>query len=144
MAEQQLKHHEDCTDLCHKDCFWYQRPLPKPESVDPGVEVRDSRVHGKGVFATKWWKPGDLIGIYEGVITVDSNDPHVIWLQDEEERYFGILATGVMGYLNCCSESGLNNAILAQNSPCIYARMNILPGEEIFISYDFEEEDEDE
>ena len=140
-----MKHHELCTDLCHKDCLWYRRPLPKPEPVkDPGVEIRDSSVHGKGVFATRWWKPGELIGIYEGVLVTDSSDPHVLWLQDEEERFFGILATGIMGYLNCCSESGTNNAILAENSPFIYCRMNILPGEEIFISYDFEEEDEDE
>jgi hypothetical protein len=34
--------------------------------------------------------------------------------------------------------------MLGENSPYIHARMNILPGEEIFISYDFDEEDEDE
>jgi hypothetical protein len=119
--------------------------LPKPEPVkDPGVEIRDSSVHGKGVFATRWFKPGELIGIYEGTLVTDSNDPHVLWLQDEEERFFGIMSTGAMGYLNCCAEPGTNNAILAENSPFIYARMNILPGEEIYISYDFEEEDEEE
>jgi hypothetical protein len=139
-----VSHHKLCTDQCHKDCWWYHRPLPKPEPVkDPGVEVRDSPIHGKGVFSTKWWKPGELIGIYEGVLVTDSNDPHVLWLQDEEERYFGIMATGPMGYLNC-SKPDQNNALLCENSPFIYARRNILPGDEILISYEFAEEDDDE
>jgi hypothetical protein len=110
------------------------RKLPKPEPKDPGVEIKDSPIHGKGVFATRWWRPGELIGIYEGTLTVDSDDPHVLWLQDEEERYFGILATGAMGYLNH-AEDDEHNAVLATNSPFVYARKNILPGEEIFISY---------
>jgi hypothetical protein len=109
---------------------------------DPGVEIRDSAIHGKGVFATRWWKPGELIGIYEGTIVTDSDDPHVLWLQDEEERFFGILASGAMGYLNH-SDTGNHNALLADNSPFVYCRMNILPGEEILISYDFQDEDEE-
>jgi hypothetical protein len=119
--------------------------LPKPEPVrDPGVEIRDSPVHGKGVFATRWFKPGELIGIYEGTLVVDSSDPHVLWLEDEEGRYFGILASGAMGYLNCCASEGSNNAVLSANSPFIYARMNILPGDEIFISYNYEVDDDEE
>ena len=143
MADQ--KHLDGCTDVCVKGCYWYIRPLPKPLAVtDPGVEVRESPVHGKGVFATRWFKPGELIGVYEGTLVTDSSDPHVLWLQDEQELFYGILATGAMGYLNCCAELGSNNAQLGENSPYVHARMNILPGEEIFISYDYEEDDEDE
>jgi len=141
-----VAHHKDCTDRCHKDCSWYNRPLPKPEPLvdpDPGVEIKDSPIHGKGVFATQWWKPGELIGVYKGTIVTDSDDPHILWLQDEEERYFGILATGAMGYLNH-SDNGHHNASLAENSPYVYARMNILPGEEILINYDFEDDEDDE
>jgi hypothetical protein len=126
-------HHKKCKgDECHTDCFWYRPSLPKPETKDPGVEIKSSPTHGKGVFATRWWKPGELIGIYEGTLVTDSADPHVLWLQDDEERYFGIMATGDMGFLNHKED---NNAVLAANSPFIYARKNILPGEEIFISY---------
>jgi hypothetical protein len=124
------------------------RPLPKPDilvDLDPGVEVKDSPIHGKGVFATRWFKPGELIGTYRGSIVVDSSDVHILWLQDEEERFFGIMPSGAMGFLNCCSEFDTNNAILAENSIFIYCRRNILPGEEILISYEFEgDEDEDE
>ncbi len=141
-----MSHHKLCTDRCHPDCDWYKRPLPKPEPPlkDPGVEIRESPVHGKGVFATRWWKPGELIGVYEGTIVTDSDDPHVLWLEDEAGVYFGILSSGAMGYLNCCAEAGSNNAILAENSPFVYARANILPGEEILVSYGMDEDEEEE
>ena len=134
-----LTHHPECNDVTRwqPDCSWAgERRLPKPDppETDPGFEVRESKVHGQGVFATRWWKPGDLVGLYEGYIVVDSEHPHVVWLQDEEERYFGIMGTGPLSYLNH-ADDGDHNAILASNSPFIYARKNILPGEEMFIDY---------
>lgn len=106
--------------------------------------VDDSQIHGTGLFALENVRPGELIGFMEGEIVVEEKDNmHVLWLEDEEGRWFGIKGTGCMRYLNHSEEP---NAILATNSPYIYCARPIEPHEEITISYgddmDFDEKEE--
>ena len=112
------------------------------------VEIKDSPVHGKGVFAKEKANPGELIGIYEGTIIHedwDEDDPHVLWLRDDEGRFFGIKGTGTCRFMNHDGDDP--NAVLGANSVYIFCARPIKVGEEIFISYgddiDFDEEEEE-
>ena len=46
------------------------------------VEVRQSRIHGKGIFARKRLREGQRIGRFEGETTT-RNGTYVLWLIDE-------------------------------------------------------------
>ncbi len=96
-------------------------------------EIKDSPVHGKGLYALKHFAPGALIGVYEGrLVLEESPDGYVLWMEDGEGRWFGILGDGPMKFIN---HSDSPNAILGSNSPFIYCARPIHPGDEIFISY---------
>jgi len=114
------------------------------------VEIKDSPIHGKGVFAKEDANPGELVGVYEGPIVWKSEDmnddnPYVLWLEDEAGRWYGINGTGEMRHLNHEEENP--NALLATNSPYIYVARPIKAGDEITIFYseetDFEDDGDD-
>jgi SET domain-containing protein len=105
------------------------------------VVIKDSPIHGKGVFAASAVAPGELIGLYEGTITNEKmDDPYILWLEDNEGRYFGVLGTGDLKYLN---HSEKPNALVGVNSPYVFCARPISAGDEITISYgdDYFEED---
>ncbi len=111
------------------------------------VEIKDSPIAGKGVFAKQDVNPGELIGVYEGKLVWKSEDmenPYVLWLEDDAGRFFGIDAQNNMRYLN--HEGETPNAVLSANSPFIYCARPIETGEEITVSYsedtDFDEDEE--
>ena len=112
------------------------------------VEIKDSPIEGKGVFAKQDVDPGELIGVYEGPLvwkSDDMEDPYVLWLADEAGRWYGINAQNDMRYLN--HEGEFPNAVLTENGPYIYCARPIKKGEEITISYsddtDFDEDEEE-
>ena len=47
------------------------------------IEVRESPIHGKGVFARRRLRPGQWIGRFEGDETTE-NGTYVLWLIDED------------------------------------------------------------
>ena len=70
----------------------------KESSLDhPLVYVKDSAIHGKGLFARKSIKAGELIGEIEGT-PVNMDGPYVLWL-DEEMRE-AIEVENVFKYIN--------------------------------------------
>lgn len=62
----------------------------------PLVYVKDSDIHGKGLFAKKKIKSGAIIGELKGKPT-KKDGPHVLWLDDDKS---GFKVQGVFKYIN--------------------------------------------
>ena len=62
-------------------------------------KVRPSRIHGRGLFAARPIKRGDLVGFYEGRETTQNGD-HVLWVQMEDGSELGIEGENELRYLN--------------------------------------------
>lgn len=93
------------------------------------VEVRDSGIHGKGVFAKAPIKEGEYIGFYSGK-PAKRNGTYVLWVTDEEGNEFGVNGTSRLKYLN---HSDNPNAGFDLQE--LYAERDINPGEEITFHY---------
>lgn len=50
------------------------------------VEVRDSDIHGKGLFAKIAIKKDTVVGVLEGKV-VKSDGPHVLWMNDGKDLF---------------------------------------------------------
>jgi uncharacterized protein len=93
------------------------------------VEVKDSPIHGKGLFAKRRLRRNELVGIYEGVPT-DTDDTYVLWFENEEGKLVGIDGRNELRFSN---HSRNANAILYGDE--LYALQTIEPGTEIKIDY---------
>lgn len=118
------------------------------------VEVRSSPIHGKGLFALEPIGTGELIGMYDGRIVpanydeVDEGYGYVLWMEDKNGVFFGILGDGDTRYMNHQPDplwpgGGGANAVLSEGGPYIHAKRSIKAGEEITADYlsDGDEED---
>ncbi len=106
------------------------RRFPRIRASILRVETRRSPIHGIGVFATKEFKPGDVIGRFHGkvvehngqycVFSPNKNDPRQKWAE----------LTGRFKFLNhsCQPKAELQDDVLVALQP-------ILRGDEITISY---------
>ena len=101
------------------------------------VAVRRSPVHGKGLFARRQVAEGQYIGSYEGPMT-ERDGTHVLWIEGDDEKIRGIDGRNALRYLNHDDEP---NAAFDGNR--LFALRRIRPGEEIFIDYDHDWDDED-
>jgi len=63
----------------------------------PLVYVKDSVIHGKGLFARQAIKAGDVIGEIEGK-PVSDNGPYVLWLDEEMRK--AIEVENLFKYIN--------------------------------------------
>jgi len=100
------------------------------------VEVRDSAIHGKGLFAARRIRKGEHIGQIEGRLTT-TDGPHVLWLTDE----LGIEVLNDLRYINHADSP---NAAYFDDGE-VAALRAIQPGEEITHHYgepDFDELDD--
>lgn len=68
---------------------------PRRADAVPGTEVRTSSIHGRGLFAARAFRRGDVIGVFEGVRTRRAG-PHVLWLDERE----GVRGTNDLRYVN--------------------------------------------
>ena len=93
------------------------------------VEVRESPIHGKGVYAIKKIKAGQKIGTYHGDST-DEDDTYVLWVTDENGKEYGVDGTTDLKFLN---HSGEPNAEFDGDE--LYALRAIKPDEEITFHY---------
>jgi SET domain-containing protein len=93
------------------------------------IEVRDSPIHGKGLFAKRRLRRDELVGIYEGVPT-EENDTYVLWFENEDGQLVGIDGRNELRFSN---HSRNANAILYGDE--LYALQDIEPGMEIKIDY---------
>ncbi len=97
--------------------------------MKPRIEVRDSPIHGKGVFATRRVRRNTLLGVYTGERT-NENDTYVLWVEDEDGNVFGIDGQNELRFLN---HSRNANAIFYGDE--LFALRDIAPGTEITFDY---------
>ena len=93
------------------------------------VVVRNSPIHGEGVFAARRIRAGAYVGTFEGDRTT-RDGLHVLWVLGEDGRYRGIRGRNELRYLN--HSSGANAELRGAD---LYALRNIQPGREITLDY---------
>lgn len=93
------------------------------------IEVRESRIHGKGIFARKRLREGQRIGRFEGDTTM-RNGIYVLWLLGEDGSEIGIRGRNVLRFLNHGKPA---NAEFLDDE--LYILRNVQPGSEVLIDY---------
>jgi hypothetical protein len=117
------------------------RPLKPMFSLSP-VEFRQSRIAGRGVFARRPFKSGDLVVAYAPrQRRVDVKDPAATAASEtkltllSEQRFVIIPDTSVPGGWLCNHSCNPNAAIFSDGPGRIEAIRPIAPGEEVTIFY---------
>jgi len=108
------------------------------------IEVRESAVHGRGVYATHFIRKGTRIIEYTGqrvsweAAPDDENDPHTFnfGLENGEVINPEIGGNDARCINHCCDPNC--EAIEEDNRIFIYAMCDIEPGEELFYDYAME------
>lgn len=93
------------------------------------LEVRESGIHGRGVYAIEPIGKGLLIGIYHGEMT-EEDDTYVLWITDENGDEYGVNGTTDLKFLNHSHEP---NAEFDGDE--LLALRDIKPDEEITFHY---------
>ena len=93
------------------------------------VEVQQSPIHGKGVFARTRLREGQKIGRFEGDETTE-NGTYVLWLIDEDGTEVGIRGRNALRFLN---HGDPPNAEFRDAD--LFALRNVQPGAEVLIDY---------
>ena len=93
------------------------------------IEVRQSRVHGRGIFALKRLHKGQGIGRFEGDPT-STDGTYVLWLIDEDGSESGIRGRNALRFLN---HGARPNAEFQGKE--LFALRNVQPGVEVLIDY---------
>jgi SET domain-containing protein len=93
------------------------------------IEVRQSGIHGRGIFARKRLRKGQGIGRFEGD-QATSDGTYVLWLIDEHGIESGIRGRNALRFLN---HSERANAEFQGDE--LYALRNVQPGSEVLIDY---------
>jgi hypothetical protein len=93
------------------------------------IEVRQSRIHGKGIFARRRLREGQRIGRFEGDTTT-KNGTYVLWLIGEDGSEIGIRGRNALRFLN---HGEPPNAEFVDDE--LYVVRNVQPGAEVLIDY---------
>ena len=93
------------------------------------VEVRQSAVHGRGVFARRRLRPGQWIGRFEGTPT-EEDGTYVLWVSDERGDEVGVRGRNALRFLNHGQPPNAEFDDLD-----LYAIRNVQPGVELVIDY---------
>jgi hypothetical protein len=93
------------------------------------IEVRQSRIHGKGIFARRRLREGQRIGRFEGDTTT-KNGTYVLWLIGEDGSEIGIRGRNALRFLN---HGEPPNAEFLDDE--LYVVRNVQPGAEVLIDY---------
>ncbi len=99
------------------------------KSLSDLVAVRESPIHGEGVFAKKHIGKGAVIGVYEG-LRVEEDGPHVLWVESDDGSFYGVEGRNELRYLNHSSNP---NADFDDEE--LTAVRPIAPGDEITFHY---------
>ncbi len=101
--------------------------LPAPAARNDRLMVRQSAIHGLGLFAARRIRKGTIIGRIEGRLS-RRNGPHVLWIADS----YGIEVTNELRYIN---HSDTPNACYYDDATVVALR-TIQAGEEITHNYE--------
>ena len=93
------------------------------------LEVRESGIHGLGVYAKESIEAAAKVGTYLGNPT-SKNDTYVLWIIEEDGSEYGIDGTSDLRYLNHSAEP---NAEFDGEE--LHALRRIAVGEEVTIHY---------
>lgn len=105
---------------------------------NPKVMVKDSPIHGRGVFARVDIPAFTYIGRYEGTAT-DEDGMHVLWLYDDTlEAWVGIDGDNEMRFLNHSDDPNAE-----WSDVDLYATRWIAKGEEITFDYGWGDDEDD-
>ena len=117
------------------------RPVKPMFSLSP-VEFRQSRIAGRGVFARRRFRPGDVVVQYAPrQKRVDVRDPEATAAAEtkltllSEQRFVIIPDTSVPGGWLCNHSCNPNAAIFSDGAGRIQCTRDIAPGEEVTIFY---------
>ena len=91
--------------------------------------MRESPIHGKGVFAKESIGEGTVIGVYEGP-EVERDGAYVLWVECDDGSFYGIEGRNELRYLN---HSSSPNADFDDEE--LSAVRAIAPGDEITLHY---------
>lgn len=94
-----------------------------------GIEVRESRIHGRGIFACEPLARGLLIGRYLGP-RVRRNGRYVLWVWQDDDTLVGVSGQNDLRYVN---HSRRPNAVFYGEE--LFALRRIRAGEEITVDY---------
>ena len=114
----------------------------KKRQASPPIEVRESTIHGKGVFATRQIRKGRRIIEYTGKImpwgdaSEDPDDPHtfLFGLSDGENVINAAIGGNDARWINHSCDPNCE-AVEEGDRVFIYALCDIRPGEELFYDY---------
>lgn len=105
--------------------------------LDRLIEVRQSVIHGRGVFAKTTIRKGARIGTYEGAVTL-RDGTHVLWVPMENGKYLGVDGRNALRYMNHSSSPNAN-----VDGVEVFAVQTIRRGAEVTFHYGDEWEDVD-
>lgn len=92
-------------------------------------EIKDSPIHGKGVFAKITLEEGDYLGRYEGPSTQE-DDTSVLWVENDDGEWEGCDGQNELKFLNHSAEPNAEFDGLD-----LYAIEEIQPGDEVTFDY---------
>ena len=100
--------------------------------MSPLIAVRESAIHGRGLFAARFIPVGTVLGAYEGPQVLDEADdgPHVLWVWVDDERMVGIDGQNELRYVNHSRDPNVEFV-----GPELTALRDIEPGEELTHHY---------
>ncbi|MCC5831146.1 MAG: SET domain-containing protein-lysine N-methyltransferase [Phycisphaeraceae bacterium] len=93
------------------------------------IEVRRSDIHGRGLFARRRIRKGQIIGDYDGPVT-HRIGAYTLWIEEEDGRIFGISGRNALRFVNHSTRP--NAAFYGRTLEAI---RTIQPGEEITHHY---------
>jgi hypothetical protein len=116
----------------------------KKDRPDRGIEVRESGVHGRGVYATRFVPKGTRVIEYTGqrvtwqAAADDEKGPHTfIFGLENGEVIDPTIGGNEARWINHCCDANCE-AIEEDDRIFIYAKRNIKAGEELFYDYALE------
>lgn len=99
------------------------------EQTAAPLEVAESPIHGRGLFASGEIAAGSYVGFYQGRETREDG-MHVLWVEQDDGEWLGYDGTNELRFLN---HSRQPNCELDGQE--LYAARDIQAGEELTIDY---------
>ncbi|MCS6988951.1 MAG: SET domain-containing protein [Chloroherpetonaceae bacterium] len=119
--------------------------FPDSDPPNPDVVVKDSSIHGKGVFATKPFEAGEVLMIIAGE-TINAEEclrreeeGNVYIFYHDDDRYIDVSKTDKIRYVNHSCAPNAEVKDRDRDSLYLVAARAIAAGEEITIDYGYEE-----